>query len=71
VKEGKLWSRLRERLSEEPDEQEYLPWGPETFFIKDYLGSVTFTFVRDAQGHVSGYTWHLVDGQEIHVKKIK
>jgi hypothetical protein len=33
------------------------------------LGS--FTFVRDAQGHVTGYTYQRWDGQEIHAKKIK
>ncbi len=63
VKNGKLWSKLGE------DEDEALPLGSETFFFKDDLGSVTF--VRDAQGHVIGYTYHRVDGQEIHVKKIK
>jgi hypothetical protein len=63
VKDGKLWSNLG------GDEDEALPLGPETFFFKDDLGSVTF--VRDAQGHVSGYTYHRVDGQEIHVKKSK
>ena len=29
------------------------------------------TFVRDAQGRVTGYTYHRWDGQEIHAKKIK
>ena len=51
------------------DEDEYLPLGGETFFIKNDLGSVTF--VRDVQGHVTGYTYHRLDAQEIHVKKIK
>ena len=63
VKNGKLWSKLGE------DEDEALPLGSETFFFRDDLGSVKF--VRDAQGHVIGYTYHRVDGQEIHVKKIK
>jgi ketosteroid isomerase-like protein len=63
VKDGKLWSRF------DKDEDEYLPLGGETFFIKNDLGSVTF--VRDVQGHVTGYTYHRLDGQEIHVKKIK
>jgi Domain of unknown function (DUF4440)/Domain of unknown function (DUF3471) len=63
VKDGKLWSQLGK------DEDEYLPLGPDTFFVKDDLGSVTFS--RDAQGHVIGYTYHRVDGQEIHVKKIR
>jgi len=64
VKDG----RLLTRLNEESEDHEYLPLAPETFFVRDDLGSVTF--VRDAQGHVSGYTYHRVDGQEIHVKKI-
>jgi hypothetical protein len=63
VKHGKLWSQFPK------DEDEYLPLGSETFFFRDALGSVTF--VRDAQGHVTGYTYHRWDGQEIHVKKIK
>ncbi|MGO9086293.1 MAG: DUF4440 domain-containing protein [Candidatus Sulfotelmatobacter sp.] len=63
LKDGKLWSNLG------GDEDEALPLGSETFFFKDDLGSVTF--VRDAQGHVNGYTYHRNDGQEIHVKRIK
>jgi len=51
------------------DEDEAFPLGSETFFFKDDLGSVTF--VRDAQDHVTGYTYHRSDGQEIHAKKIK
>ena len=62
VKDGKLWSNLG------GDQDEALPLGSETFFFKDDLGSVTF--VRDAQGHVTGYTYHRSDGQEIHVKRI-
>jgi len=46
-----------------------LPLSPDTFFVKDDLGSIQF--VRDAEGHVTGYTYHRVDGQEIHVKKVK
>jgi hypothetical protein len=64
VKDGKLWTDFAENMDEE-----YFPLGPETFFVKDDLGSVTF--VRDAQGHVTGYTYHRDDGQEIHAKKIK
>lgn len=64
VKDGKLWTDFGEGLNEE-----YFPLGPETFFVKSDLGSVTF--VRDAQGHVIGYTYHRDDGQEIHAKKIK
>ncbi len=60
---GKLWSHFGE------NEDEYLPLGSETFFVKSDIGSVTF--VRDAQGHVTGYTYHRWDGQEIHAKKIK
>jgi hypothetical protein len=63
VKDGKLWSQFGK------DEDEYLPLGAETFFIKSDLGSAQF--VRDTQGHVTGYTYHRVDGQEIHVKKVK
>ncbi len=63
LKDGKLWSGSGK------DEDEYLPLGRETFFVKDDLGSAQF--VRDAQGHVTGYTYHRNDGQEIHVKKIK
>jgi hypothetical protein len=63
VKDGKLWSQLGK------DEDEYMPLGSDTFFVKSALGSLTFS--RDAQGRVTGYTYHLADGQEIHVKKIK
>jgi Domain of unknown function (DUF3471)/Domain of unknown function (DUF4440) len=63
VKDGKLWSQFPK------DEDEYLPLSSDTFFVKDDIGSVTF--VRDAQGHVTGYTYHRWDGQEIHAKKIK
>ncbi len=64
VKDGKLLSQL-----DNEEDDEYLSLGPDTFFLKDDLGSITF--VRDAQGHVTGYTYHRNDGQEIHVKKIK
>jgi YD repeat-containing protein len=37
--------------------------------VKNDRGSVVF--VRDAQGHVTGYTYHSWDGQEIRAKKIK
>ncbi len=63
VKDGKLWSQLGK------DEDEYMPLGSDTFFVKSALGSLTFS--RDAQGRVTGYTYHLADGQEIHVKKTK
>jgi ketosteroid isomerase-like protein len=64
VKDGKLWTDFGENMDEE-----YFPLGSETFFVKNDLGSVTF--VRDAQGHVTGYNYHRWDGQEIHAKKIK
>ena len=64
VKDGKLWSQLGEE-----DEGEYWPLGSDTLVFKDDLGSVTFS--RDARGHVTGYIYHRVDGQEIHAKKIK
>ena len=64
VKDGKLWTDFGEHM-----DLEYFPLGAETFFVKTDLGSITF--VRDAQGHVTGYTYHRWDGQEIHAKKIK
>lgn len=64
LKNGKLWTRFG---SEE--EEEYLPLGSDTFFVKDDLGSAQF--VRDVHGHVNGYTYHRWDGQEIHVKRVK
>ena len=64
VKDGKLWSQVGKDA-----EEEYFALGPETFFVKDDLGG--FTFVRDSQGHVTGYTYHRWDGQDIHAKKIK
>jgi hypothetical protein len=64
LKDGKLWTDFGEHM-----DQEYFPLGAETFFVKTDLGSITF--VRDAQGHVTGYTYHRWDGQEIHAKKIK
>jgi hypothetical protein len=63
VKDGRLWSQSGK------DEQEYLPLGAETFFIRSDLGRMTFS--RNAQGHVTGYTYHGADGQEVHAKKIK
>jgi len=65
VKNGKLWSRF----SKDNEDDEYLPLSSDTFFVKDDIGSTQF--VRDAQGHLTGYTYHRFDGQEIHVKKIK
>jgi Domain of unknown function (DUF4440)/Domain of unknown function (DUF3471) len=64
VKDGKLWSAFGK-----DEEEEYLPLSSDTFFVKDDLGSITF--VRAAEGHVTGYTYHRWDGQEIHAKKIK
>ena len=64
VKDGKLWTDFGEDRNEQ-----YFPLGSETFFVKNDLGSVTF--VRDAQSHVTGYTYHRWDGQEIHAKKTK
>ncbi len=64
VRDGKLWSRIGK------DEDEYLPAGGDAFFLKE--GDLaTFVFSRDAQGRVTGYTAHRIDGQEIHVKKTK
>jgi ketosteroid isomerase-like protein len=64
VKDGRLWSRVG------GDEIEYLLAGMDTFFLKEGDLS-TFVFSRDAQGRVTGYTCHRIDGQEIQVKKIK
>jgi len=63
VKDGKLWSE------DEGDEEEYLPLGADTFFVKDDLGTVTFS--RDAKGQVIGYAYRRADGQEVHSKKVK
>lgn len=63
VKDGRLWTQFGQ------DVDEYFPLGAESFFVKTDLGTAAFS--RDAQGLVTGYTYHRVDGQEIHVKKIK
>jgi Domain of unknown function (DUF4440) len=63
VKDGKLWTQSGK------DVEEYLPLGADLFFLKTELGIDKFT--RDAQGHVTGYTYQDADGQEIHVKKIR
>jgi Domain of unknown function (DUF4440)/Domain of unknown function (DUF3471) len=63
VKDGRLWSRVGK------NEEEYLPLGADTFFVKSELGSVTFS--RDAEGHVTGYIYKYADGQKVYNKKIK
>lgn len=63
VKGGRVWSNMG------GEQEEALPLGSETFFVRDDLG--TMTFVREGTGRVTGYIYHRVDGQEIHVKKIK
>jgi ketosteroid isomerase-like protein len=63
LKDGRLWTQ------QGGDKDEYLPAGPDKFFINSDLG--TFAFARNAQGVVTGYTYLRIDGQEIHVKKIK
>ncbi len=64
VNDGKLLSRQSGEVVE------YLPAGADTFFLKE--GDLaTFVFSRDAQGHVTGYTYRRIDGQEIRVRKIK
>ena len=63
VKDGRLWSRVGK------NEEEYLPLGADTFFVKSELGSVTFS--RDAQGRVTGYAYNYADGQKVYNKKIK
>jgi hypothetical protein len=64
VKDGRLWSQVGE------DEAEYFPAGADTFFLKNE-DLATFVFSRDGQGHVTGYVYHRIDGQEIRVKKTK
>ena len=63
VKDGKLWTQSGSEV------EEYLPLGADSFFLRSELGIDKFT--RDAQGHVTGYTYQDADGQEIHIKKIK
>ena len=43
--------------------------GKDKFFTRDDLGWLTF--VRDAQGHVTGYVYTYPDGQEVPAKKIR
>ena len=62
-REGALRSRF------EGDDDEYLPLGSDSFFIRNDLGTVSFS--RDSHGHVIGYTYHRADGQEIPVRKVK
>jgi hypothetical protein len=69
VKDGKLWSRIGSDAQIGNEEDEYLPLAADTFFVKSDLGTAVFS--RDPQGHVTGYTYQRVDGQKIHVKKIK
>jgi ketosteroid isomerase-like protein len=64
VKDGKLWTQTGKDAAEE-----MLPTGGEAFFLKGELG--TNTFIRDAQGRVTGYTYRDADGQEVHVRKIR
>jgi ketosteroid isomerase-like protein len=63
VSDGKLWSRMG------TDQVQWLPAGGDTFFLKDDLGS--FTFSRDDKGRVIGYINRRSDGQDIYNTKIK
>jgi ketosteroid isomerase-like protein len=65
LKDGRMWSKVGD-----DDAAEYLPAGGDNFLYRegDLAG---FTFLRDDHGHVTGYTYHRIDGQEIHVRKIK
>jgi ketosteroid isomerase-like protein len=63
VKDGRLWTQSGSEV------EEYLPLGADSFFLRSELGIDKFT--RDAQGHVTGYTYQDADGQEIHIKKTK
>ena len=62
LQNGRLWSQMGGSSSE------FLPLSSDRFFFRDDLGTVEFS--RDASGHVTGYIYHRVDGQEIRVKKI-
>ena len=62
-RDGKLWSQTGEEGAW------CLPAGGETFFYREDLGS--FTFTRNAQGVVTGYTYRRSDGREIFNQKIK
>ena len=63
IKDGKLWSQS----GKDGAWCEYA--GGETFFYKSDVGQ--FTFSRDAQGRVKGYTYRRADGQEIYSQKIQ
>lgn len=64
AKDGRLWTQWGKKM------EELLPAGGDTFFLKN--GSLgTTTFMRDSQGHVTGYIYRRPDGQEIHIKKLK
>jgi hypothetical protein len=56
VKDGKLWTQSG------TDVEEYFPLGADSFFIKPELGIATFS--RDAQGHVTGYTYLMADDRK-------
>jgi hypothetical protein len=62
LQDGKLWSQMGGSNSE------LLPLSSDRFFFRDDLGTIEFS--RDAPGHVFGYIYHRVDGQEIRAKKI-
>jgi ketosteroid isomerase-like protein len=51
------------------DKIEAFPMAKDTFFEREDLGWVTFN--RDAQGRVTGYTYHYADGQVAAGKKVK
>jgi hypothetical protein len=61
--DGKLWSQTGD------EKGECLPAGGDTFFYQDDLGS--FTFSRNAEDRVTGYTYRRFDGQEIYCMKVK
>jgi ketosteroid isomerase-like protein len=64
LKDGKLWTQSGSGAPEE-----FFPLGADSFFLRNELG--TNIFIRDPQGHVTGYTYQDADGQEVHVKKIR
>jgi hypothetical protein len=62
IKDGRLWSQT----GDAGDWCEYA--GGDTFFSTSDFGQ--FTFSRDAQGRVKGYTYRRPDGQEIYSARI-
>jgi hypothetical protein len=63
IEDGRLMTEWR------GEKRESLPMGKDKFFTRDDLGWLTF--VREAQGRVTGYVYTYADGQELTANKIK